>query len=116
MADARRPLRRCVPPSSSPERPGVRIDPDAGLPRDPANVADALLQLPFGVPILFVNQEARFPQIVELAELVRHTEEYRGHRFADRVLAVGNDPGHRHRTGRPDRGEQLAQILLPGRE
>ena len=77
---------------------------------------DLLLQLLLGVPVGLVDRPGGLAQVVELAQLVRHPGERLGHRLADRVLAVGHDPGDRHPAGVPHRGQQLGQVLLPGRQ
>ena len=72
--------------------------------------ADLLLQLLLGVPVGLVDRPGRLPQVVELAQLVRHPRQHLGHRLADRVLAVGDDPGDRHRA----RGAAPRAAARPG--
>jgi len=68
------------------------------------------------VPVGLVDRSGRLPQVVELAQLVRHLGEHPRHSLANRVLPVGDDARDRHAAGVANLPEQLAQILLPGRE
>ena len=107
----RRADRRAV----APDRLGLGVVAALDLPLDRPDAADLLLQLDLGVAVGLVDRPGRLAEVVELAELVGHAVEGLGDRLADRVLAVGDHPGDRHRQGRLHLAEQLGQVVLASR-
>jgi hypothetical protein len=101
-------------PENPPERQHRRRERPAGRRQGAADRPDLLLQLLPGVPVGLVDRPGGLPKVVELAELVRHPREHLGHRRADRVPAVRDDGGDRHRARGPYRGQELGGVWRPG--
>jgi hypothetical protein len=56
-----------------------------------------LFQERFGMAVRLKDRLGRFPQIMELAQLVGHPWQQLGDGLANRLLAVGNYASDRHR-------------------
>jgi len=72
---------------------------------DRAHAAHLLLEFLLGVPVGLEDGPRGLAQVVELAELVRHTGQDGGDRVADRMLPIGNHPD----DGYWKRGDHLPQ-------
>ena len=53
------------------------------------------VDLLLGVAVSLVDLLGRFPEVVELAQLVRDFREYPPHGPSDRMLSIGDDAHHR---------------------
>ena len=83
---------------------GGRIAARFQLPLQRPHAAHLFLELLLGVAVGFVDRLRGFPQIVEVAELMRHAGQRRPHRAPDGVLPVGDHAADRH-------GERLLHFL-----
>lgn len=61
------------------------------------------------MPICLIDWLGRFPQVVELAELMGDTRQHPLDRPADGMLAIGDDATDRHRHG-------ILHLLHQGRQ
>jgi hypothetical protein len=82
------------------------------LPFERTDFPDVLLKFLLGMAIGFVNRLGRFAEVVELAELVRHTRQRGLDRPANRVLPVGDHSPDRHGQRLLDLLEQGGEIVL----
>ncbi|AMV25968.1 hypothetical protein VT84_16335 [Gemmata sp. SH-PL17] len=98
--------------SYAPHRRGPGIRSPLDLARDRADPASLLLEFHLGVPIGRVNGPGALAQVVERAQLVRHTGERLRDRLTDRVLAVGDDSRNRHRATRLTAFSRSARFRL----
>jgi hypothetical protein len=100
--------RRTVPADDLGRRVGAVLH----LPLDLAYPAYPLAQFLLRVAIRFPNRPTGFSQIMKLAELMRDSGKNLGHRLAQGLLAVADDPHHRQVfQPRHRRPQQRAQIV-----
>ena len=74
--------------------------------------AHLLLEAHLGVAIRLEDRLGRLAQVVELAQLVGHVGQHQRHRRADRLLAVRDHAGDRHRERLLDLAQQRRQVTL----
>jgi len=79
------------------------IGPPRDRPFDRPHPAHLLLEFLLSVPIGLEEGPRRFPEVMELTELVRHTGQDGSDRIPDRMLPVGDHPG----DGHGQRGDRL---------
>src|SRR4051812_28767046 len=108
-------IRHVIPPGR------LRGEPADPGPTDPTGSGGEEGEEPEGSPPGGTGARLRSDG-VEVAGLVGHPGQRPGHRLADRVLAVRDRPGDRHRQGAADLGDQPRQVLdgrgeqAPGQE
>lgn len=93
---------------------GGRIAARFQLPLQRPHAAHLFLELLLGVAVGFVDRLRGFPQIVEVAELMRHAGQRRPHRAPDGVLPVGDHAADRHGERLLHFLQQPGEILLGG--
>ena len=74
---------------------GLRITAVLDLPLEGSHPPDPFTPFFLRVPIRFPNRPSRFPQIMELAELMRHVRKDLGYGLPYRHLTITDHPDHR---------------------
>jgi hypothetical protein len=95
-------------------RLGGRIAARLQLPLQRPHAPHLFLELLLGVAVGFVDRLRGFPQIVEVAELMRHAGQRHAHRAPDGVLPIGDHAADRHGERLLHFLQQPGEILLGG--
>ena len=75
---------------------GLRVLAPLQCSLDRPDPAQLLFEFLFDMTIRLKHRLGRFPEVVELTQLVSYIRQHRSHGLTERLLPIGNDPVDRH--------------------